>query len=884
MKQAITRRTFITYSMLFLLLAGVIFTPSLLRGQSFIWEGDGFHQHYPFFHQYLNILREFMVTGNWQSWDWSIGLGADTLLTYGYYTVGDPFVYLGLLFPRGAEELAFHVIMYVRIWTVGLSFLFYARKMHFFEKSALIGTVAYTFSHYVIYNVVRHPFFIHPLLWFPLIALGIEKVFRKESGAFFALMIGLSAISNFYFFYMLTLMAFVYALVRYPMVEKEWDWQVFLKWLGKFAGLYVLGLLVAAIVFLPQVYGFLNGARAVDAPPVSMLFYQWHYYGLLLINTITPGTIFWSVGGFSVVSVLVLPFLARRRKERPGLFWVLLILSGMLLFPFFGSVMNGFSGPYNRYTFVFPFYLAVALIYFMENVEQLELADTLWMRRLLLFFTVVLGLVSFSENDLLLYLLPVGLGWVFYYILTRQERQRHFNRTVLILVAFNLATNALNFYLPHGKNAMSETETYGTIDENYQTVFAGLEEQLPDDEWYRIGVTSMDNHVRNHYAYLGVNGLNSYASLTSGNVADFSKWLESSQFQIIQPLRNGIDDRRIANQTLGVKYIITAAENIDFLPPGYEVSEALSADEAEMIVAETEQSAPFAYVADAFISLETTENWHPLQREKVLEEAVVLEETASTVAAPVIEEHAFAIETGSGIELDEGVFEVTETESEMTLTLENPADLVGQEVFLYIEGIDFAPLENHPLIQESTAFRINVTYNNQEKTVLQSDRFSFSSYFKRENILYHLGVVTEAEATLNVEFRHQGIYDFDKMTVVSRPYEPAETEQHFTRKNDQALEITTFTDELIVGEIESEGGMLVTNIPYSDGWTAWVDGAEVATENVNVGFVGVLLAAGTHAIEFSYETPLVRAGVVLTVIGLFGVGMVHYIYRRKQND
>lgn len=189
----VNKRTFLMYTSIFLVLAGIIFLPFVLTGKSFIHEGDGFHQHYPFFKEYLQMLRDFVATGNWQSWDWSINVGADTLLTYGYYVVGDPFVYLGLLFPQGTEEFAFHFIMLVRIWAVGASFLAYARHMKMTHWSVLPASVLYGFSHYVIYNVVRHPFFIHPMIWFPLIAIGIEKVLDKKSGAFFAFMIAISS-------------------------------------------------------------------------------------------------------------------------------------------------------------------------------------------------------------------------------------------------------------------------------------------------------------------------------------------------------------------------------------------------------------------------------------------------------------------------------------------------------------------------------------------------------------------------------------------------------------------------------------------------------------------------------------------------------------------
>jgi Predicted membrane protein len=146
-------------------------------------------------------------------------------------------------------------------------------------------------------------------------------------------MIAISAASNFYFFYMLTWMIFLYALVRYPRVVKGKTWIDFLKWFGYFAGLYLIGLLISSGIFVPIVYGFLNASRSPNFPPISLFFYPLHYYGLLIINSLTPGTIFWTVGGLSVVGVLSLPFLFRRRQQRPGLFWLFLVLGVMLLFP-----------------------------------------------------------------------------------------------------------------------------------------------------------------------------------------------------------------------------------------------------------------------------------------------------------------------------------------------------------------------------------------------------------------------------------------------------------------------------------------------------------------------------------------------------------------------
>lgn len=868
-RKLVSNQTFIHYTLLFILLAAIIYTPFVLTNTSFIWEGDGFHQHYPFFREYLTILRNFLATGDWQAWDWSIGLGADTLITYGYYVVGDPFVYLGLLFPQGAEELAFHLIMFIRLWTVGISFLFYARKMAFEDQSALAGSLLYAFSHYAIYNVVRHPFFIHPLIFFPLLCLGIEKVLRKESGVLFILTVALAALSNFYFFYMLTWMLFLYALLRYPRIIRARDWRTLGKWVSTFLTLYLIGLFISAVIFLPQVYGFLSGSRSVGTPPISLWRYPLHYYGEFLLNILTPGTIFWTVGGFSILGVLSLVFLVKRKNKEPTLLAAFIIIGIFLIFPFFGSLMNGLAGPYNRFTFVLPFYFALALVFFLENRKDLNTKDLQAMRWLLLIFSLIYSGASLWSGEFLFYITPIVLGWLTYWVLYAEKAYSF----ILSLLVLNLTLNALNFYLPHGKYALSEMLPYGTVDQEYAAVFGGLEENLPANNGYRINVTAQDNHVRNHYAYLNTPGTNSYASLTNGYVVDFAHFIETSQFQIIQPLRNGIDDRRIVNQALGVEYIITNEANAAYIPPDYDVQADLSA--GNMLVAQTENHAPLAYVETTGISKAAAETLHPVQRESVLADAVIVEDSSATLTS-LSEMPSLNFHPGAW-DIPENTVTVTEENHDITFTFDQPERLVGEEVFVYFEGIHYQPLTSQFGEPAESRFRMRVLFNQQEKSFLQSDEYNFSSYFKRDKVLLHLNLVETPQATLRVGFDDPGHYSFERISVVSRPFSKK------TAKTEQVLKITDIKNDSLTGTLNtSDSGMLVTSIPYSSGWTITLNGTDVPTEIVNIGFIGIPIEAGTYQVEFHYRTPLLKTGVLLSLLGLLAlVAYIIYFKRKK---
>ena len=57
------------------------------------------------------------------------------------------------------------------------------------------------------------------------------------------------------------------------------------------------------------------------------------------------------------------------------------------------------------------------------------------------------------------------------------------------------------------------------------------------------------------------------------------------------------------------------------------------------------------------------------------------------------------------------------------------------------------------------------------------------------------------------------------------------------------------------------------SVPYERGWTAQVNGQAVPAECVDYGFMAVRCEAGDNTIEFHYQTPGLRTGILLTLSG-----------------
>ena len=67
------------------------------------------------------------------------------------------------------------------------------------------------------------------------------------------------------------------------------------------------------------------------------------------------------------------------------------------------------------------------------------------------------------------------------------------------------------------------------------------------------------------------------------------------------------------------------------------------------------------------------------------------------------------------------------------------------------------------------------------------------------------------------------------------------------------------------GEITLDKPALVFfSVPWSEGWSAEVNGEEAAVENVDNGLMAVRCEAGKSSISFTYENRYLRAGMIIT--------------------
>jgi uncharacterized membrane protein YfhO len=151
--------------------------------------------------------------------------------------------------------------------------------------------------------------------------------------------------------------------------------------------------------------------------------------------------------------------------------------------------------------------------------------------------------------------------------------------------------------------------------------------------------------------------------------------------------------------------------------------------------------------------------------------------------------------------------------------------------------------------------------------------FTYDTYMTEETFMslpqLSKNVALMKTAVVNEEFPSSGAHQlepFDKAEV-GQNYEIASYLEDVRQRRAAVLDIKSFRQSHITGQISLDRPkMLFFTLPYDRGWTATVDGMPAELLRVNIGFTGLPLPAGEHVVELRYRPPLLRVGLLISII------------------
>lgn len=886
---------FLAYTGCFLILAYSIFSVFLTEQKSFVWVPDGLQQHFNALLYYRRWLREIIQTllvehrFEVQLWDIHIGMGSDVLTTLHYYVIGDPLNLLSVFVSDESKmEVFYDGMILFRIYLAGLSFAAYCRFHQQRPYATLLGSLVYAFCYWVII-AVRHPYFLNPMIYLPLILIGVDKIYQKKKPWLYIGMLALATISSFYFAYMICIFIVVYVTIRYFMqyhklVIKKDIW----GWIGKFLLYSIIALMIAAVMLIPVVMMTLSTGRA-NITTYLPTFYPMSYYKQVFVGFLIGGASNWCELGYTGLQIITVIVLLLNWNRYKGLKLGLIVMTMLFLIPFGGHILNGGSYVINRFMWAYSMliaYVAVKMYPALVNINRKKKIALLVFGGLYVYICYQIYLST--EKGYILIALSMLLAMMALLVFTSQEQKRTlwFQGVFLLFVMGQLVYQGRMTYEPSGKNYVAEFADKGEALNLLTTNTAGsLVAAVDPDENYRYE-SARDAELKNTAMQLGINGVSYYFSLANPYINEFQREMYIDQTRDF--CYSGFDGRTILDQLAGVRYYVVKESGKGAKPYQYKelIGQRIIDEDAEepdsYLAFENEETLPIGFTSSNYIPRSTYEKMSVTEKQQALLQGVVVDEDALQEIADTDEitpaevsftdqSVPYTVDETNGLSVEGNKIVVTEKNASMRLAFEG---VKKSETYVIFSGLDYQSEDGSTdrvhLYVYCGGVKKQITFLNKE------NKF----YSGVNHILSNAGYHKKATTGVRIRFKETGTYSFDDLEIVCQPVADIK-EQKESLKQD-TLENLTFTGSQFTGSLTMEQDkLLCMSVPYSNGWTAYIDGEQTEILQADTMYMALYVPSGTHEIKFVYHTPYLKAGAGVSVMGiLLWIGLIIY-YRKK---
>ena len=882
-----TAKAWLWAVLIFALSLAFVMLPFVFRGTYTVWtgmSGDGATQFITFF-EHMKGLGWLKAIGNY---DFYVGLGGDYLTSFSFYSLFDPFnlILFGLPFNAMAN---YTLTMACKQLACGLTMFAYLRYKKVTNSRAIMLSAAYMLSGFVAFTFVRHYNLAVGPIYLPLAIMGVDKLFNKERPYIFIVALFLCLTSNFYVFFSLSVFVVAYAIAYYfhdcaLRGEKKRVKGFFAK-LVPIGAYYLLAVVLAGVVLLPNLYGYLHAARSgskgVDVFNFTTFLSQ---SASLFVPMTGKNYSVVSVNLANAVLALYALFKKDKRTRMHGIFVIVLTIGYVM--PLFGYAMNIFNYSNNRWSYGLNFFVYV-MIGLQSTDGDERVYDDASIKKINGFFGTYLAIILISIVPAVLTTAFAGMPWkvilimalfifavvgivfgvralVFRVMLRAVRRiapkgkiklhqffQKLYQPTVLFVLGFVLTVGYC-----FGYYAIYSSQHDGK--ERYSALFSQEEKFIADqskNEFFR-GDSLATGVWYDNFATRGMNngyyGTTLYNSISDSGVYEFL--CENGVYNPAQNLGMGGLDGRYALQTLlSVKY------SYDVLGQPYGFTKM---DGYEYLY-ENGNYLPFGFMTDKVYSREQYLALPVLERQYMLLDGVVLDGAEET------EEYFGALKIHPIVGLRRvGRGGFASGKREFSISMKNETDYRGHEIYLAIKGVKDVYKNNTTLL---------VNCNGVEKEYAYSPKGNLM-YSEQRDIYLNFGVVgqdvTKLDFVLSMSEGRE--IEFDGVEIYAAPV--AQTQSSLDKLSQTShLENVQLGDKGLTGTLDCEtDGYLVLTLPYSEGWTAYVDGVETEILKADTAFMALKIAGKneTQNIELRYATPYLEEGKAVSFLGVGGLGCV----------
>ena len=871
------------YTLLFILFAALcLFMFSIIQNKTLISLGDGIDQQYVYFmytgvwikHLFKNLFVDHVL--ELPSWSMS-GYGFDIFKTLGESLV-DPFNWLSALAPLKFGEAAFLITLCLKYYTAGISFIFYCRHKKVSDNGAVIGALIYVFSGIAKIGIMQLNF-MNSFILFPLLLIAVDKLWYKKAYLFYTVVLAICTISSSYFTFMMGIVVVLICALRF-FTDKDRSVKLLVSQLGRFIVFTILGIGIACVT-LSTVMGVLVNDRLSDKYVID-LFYSKYTITQILSGMFSCGELMHDC--YFGISAFLVPcaYMLFKKKESSLTLKIIFVLGSVTLFlPAVGSFFNGMNYPSHRYIFMVALLFAYIIADNFDDILRTSRKERLILGGITLVYSVVIPFTYSMGGIFSMVSLWIVLGYV---CLADKfsDRMKKVLPTAAVLITCIMSTCAYMFnwsayLLPYGVINVLEFSYHGRDSMD-------IDADLSDIRYDRVNKWEGVD-IKNTSLLIDAVDYDFYHSTTNQRVIDLTNDIGIAD----DPRVNAYSTPRGRNFfeiVNGTRYIVIQPDLPFGAPYSYSENEEYSVEgKAPVYTADAPVSMVFFY--DDTVSMEDYESLSPVLREELLMNSMVLEDSGNTSTSDMdftAESIDYSVAEQNGLVMSDGKIIVTGEEGGYLRLEFDPVS--SSEIYVELDRLLCDKAD--PANADTPDYCLTTSLYGGED-VLRSDRcYCYRSdstlYYYRPFLVFAFSPCEGEADSVLIRFESKGVYDIDDLKIYKRSTEDIDSVVASFEEHARIADVDYDINGNHIDISASGSGWLYIAVPYSEGWSAVVDGQEAQIVRANRAYMAVWLGEGEHVVAMRFRTPYLKEGCCISLASVIILSAICVIDRKRKSS
>lgn len=834
---------------------------------------DLYHQYGPLFAE----LYDRIVEHKSLLYSWITGGGSSFLGNYLNY-LSSPLSFLIFLFDKEDISYAITFIVAFKCILSATSFSYYLKKSFNKDNYFLSAFgILYAFSAYFLayyWNVM----WLDAMIMLPLIALGIEKIFKTGDIKLYTVSLVILFFANYYMGYMCCIFAVLYFFVCFintysndgklnenAVYEKKYSTKalmnnVFINRGVKFAFASIIAALICAITLVPVFMILKNSSATSGTFPQTFKSYFdlldliTSHFALLETTIRSSGDNVLPNIYTGILTFILLPlFLINNKiKLKEKATYVVLII--FFVFCFNNNcaeyIWHAFHFPNDlpyRYSYMYSFIIAVMGYKTILNFKGIKVKDIAYTGLAIISFVIICQKFltnKMTNSTIYATIIFVTLWCGFLFLLKNKNAQK---KTVsFVLVTFILCETIISSIvgLPLNQDNKNYKENYKTYTDAINYI------DNKDSGFYRTELCYLN--TRMDPAYYGYNGISVFSSMAYESYSQLQSSLGMQSNKVNSYTYN--TQTPVYNMMFNIKYLIQT--DVSLAPSSNLYKKIYTTSDKKSNVYESKYNLPIAYCVNSKIDDWVTDEGNPFE---IQSDFVKLATGYSNVFKPV-EYNSTDFDAVSGDDVTEnGTYWLEKSDSSSNYGTETVSlsPTIDGNLYLYVKSSDLKTITvNSEKVSDITqsmedAYILDLGYHN-----------------KGDEVLVSLDASTMESESTSFDFY---CYTADD-TVVKNMYNSLAG---------NSLNVESYSDTTIKGTVNAkENCYLYSSIPYDDGWSVYVDGKKAETFEIGGTLLAIELTPGQHKIEYKYFPVGFLYGIIISAVTVFGL-CGFYIYNKS---